>query len=300
MSETREGVLEWNGHRTWYRVDGDLESGRPPVVLAHGGPGATHDYMEPIAELSRSGRACILYDQLGNGRSDHVPAAPPEFWTVQLFKDELDALVRGLGIADSYHFLGQSWGGMLGMEHALDHPPGLRGLVVANSPASMRLWVEEANRLRELLPPDVQATLERHEADGTTDSPEYEAAVDVFYRRHLCRTDPWPDCLVRSFAAIADNPTVYTTMNGPSEFHVVGSLLDWNITERLHEIAAPTLLVSGEYDEATPRIVEEIHVRIPDNRWEMFENGSHSTHLEQPERFLALVESFLDEVDARV
>ena len=111
------------------------------------------------------------------------------------------------------------------MEYALDQPSGLRGMVVADSPASMTLWVSEANRLRRDLPADVQETLARHEDDGTTSDPEYEAAVRVFYDRHLCRV-PWPDCVQRSFDQIAADPTVYHTMNGPSEFHVVGTLLN--------------------------------------------------------------------------
>lgn len=296
--EGHEGRMRWDGHETWYRVIGQLDPGMTltPVVICHGGPGAAHDYCEPIAELSRSGRACVLYDQLGCGRSEHLPEAPASFWTPQLFKDELAALVEHLGIAGRYAVVGQSWGGMLALEHALDHPAGLRGIVVADSPASMTLWVSEANRLREDLPPDVQETLTRHERAGTTDDPAYEAAVRVFYDRHLCRV-PWPDCVQRSFDQIAADPTVYHTMNGPSEFHVVGSLRTWDITERLPEIAVPTLLVSGRHDEATPLIVGQIHERIPGSQWALFEQSSHTPHVEEPEVFLDRVEAFLETID---
>ena len=285
-----------DGRETWYRVVGDLDAGPTPVVICHGGPGAAHDYLEPVAELAGYGRACVLYDQLGCGRSTHLPGAPAEFWTVQLFKDELVDLTRELGIADRYAVVGQSWGGMLAMEHALDRPPGLRGMVVADSPASIPLWVAEANRLRADLPPEVAATLASHEAAGTTDSHEYEAAVRVYYDRHLCRI-PWPDCLERTFAQLAADPTVYHTMNGPSEFHCIGTLKTWDITDRLHEISTPTLLISGRYDEATPHIVEQIHTRIPGAQWQLFEQSSHSPHLEEPEAFLAAVEAFLKTID---
>jgi L-proline amide hydrolase len=291
-----EGTMTRDGNETWYRIVGDLDSGPTPVVICHGGPGAAHDYTEPIANLSRYGRGCVLYDQVGCGNSTHLPDAPADFWTVQLFKDELVDLTRHLGIADRYAVVGQSWGGMLGMEHALDHPAGLRGLVVADSPASIPLWVEEANRLRADLPPAVQETLTRHEADGTTDTQEYEDAVRVFYDRHLCRV-PWPDYVERSFAQMADDPTVYHTMNGPSEFHCIGSLKTWDITDRLHEISVPTLLVSGRYDEATPHIVEQIHTRIPGAQWRIFEESSHMPHVEEPEDFLETVEDFLRTVD---
>ena len=293
-----EGRMEWRGHETWYRVAGELDPDAPqtPVVICHGGPGAAHDYTEPIAELSRFGRACVLYDQLGCGESEHLPDAAPEFWTPQLFKDELVALTRHLGIDRRHAVVGQSWGGMLAMEYALDHPEGLRGIVVADSPASMTLWVEEANRLRRDLPPDVQETLTRHEEAGTTDDAEYEAAVRVFYDRHLCRV-PWPDCVQRSFAQIDEDPTVYHTMNGPSEFHVVGSLKTWDITDRLHEITTPTLLVSGRHDEATPLIVGQIHERIPGAEWTVFEQSSHMPHVEEPAAFLEGVEAFLRTID---
>jgi L-proline amide hydrolase len=291
-----EGRMSWNGHETWYRVVGDLDSGPTPVIVLHGGPGAAHDYTEPIADLSRFGRGCVLYDQLGCGKSTHLPDAPAGFWSPQLFKDELAELARHLGVAGRYAIVGQSWGGMLAMEHALDHPAGLRAIVVADSPASMPLWVEEATRLRADLPQDVQQTLTRHETAGTTDDPAYEAAVRVYYDRHLCRI-PWPDCVERSFAQMAEDPTVYHTMNGPSEFHCIGSLKTWDITERLPEIDTSTLLVSGRHDEATPHIVEQIHSRIPGAQWELFEESSHMPHVEEPDAFLARVEAFLASID---
>jgi L-proline amide hydrolase len=173
----------------------------------------------------------------------------------------------------------------------------LRALVVANSPSSMPLWVAEANRLRTDLPEDVQRALTEHEATETTDSPEYQAAMNVFYERHLCRVVPFPPELQRTFVQLDADPTVYRTMNGPSEFHVIGSLKEWDITPRLGGIEVPVFVVSGEYDEATPAVTKPLVEAIPDARWELLEGGSHCTHLEQPERFLQLVASFLAEHD---
>ncbi len=288
-----EGYLDFRGHRTWYQVTGDLRAARAPAVICHGGPGATSDYVTPIAGLAGDGRATVLYDQLGNGRSDHLPGADPAFWTIQLFKDELVALTEFLGIAARYHVVGQSWGGMLAMEHALTHPVGLRSIVVANSPASIPLWVAEANRLRAGLPPDVQATLRHHEETGTTGDPAYEQACLAFYERHVCRVVPFPDFVQRSFTAMAEDPTVYGTMNGPSEFHVIGTIKDWDITGRLAEIDVPTLLVSGRYDEATPTIVGSMKERIPGSEWALFEESSHMPHVEETQRFLDVVGDFL-------
>jgi len=294
-----EGYLERGGHRTWYRIVGDLDPDHlhAPVVICHGGPGATHDYVAPIAELHRSGRACVLYDQLGNGKSDHLPDADPSFWTTQLFKDELAALVEHLGIDGRYHVLGQSWGGMLAMDHALDHPPGLVSVVAADSPADAQAFADGARGLLVNLPDDVRETIERHEEAGTTDDPEYETAILEFYRRYVCRVDPWPDALVRSFDAIAADPTVYGALNGPSEFTVIGPLREWSIADRLGEIDVPLLLISGEHDEVRPEVVKVIADGVPGARWELFETSSHTPHLEEPERFLRVVEEFLEEAE---
>jgi L-proline amide hydrolase len=287
-----EGFVAFRDWRTWYRVTGDLASAKPPMLALHGGPGAPHDYLLSLTALADTGRAVIHYDQLGCGRSTHLPDAPKDFWQVSLFVDELDNLLRHLGIADRYHLLGQSWGGMLAAEHAVLQPPGLRSLVIADSPASMALWLQEANKLRALLPPEVQATLLHHEAAGTTDSPLYEAAVRAFYDRHVCRV-PWPPEVEATFAAIAEDPTVYHTMNGPSEFHCIGTIRDWSIIGRLDRIRAPTLLISGRYDEATPAVVQPFADRIPDNRWTVFEHSSHMPHVEETEAFLGEVANFI-------
>lgn len=239
----------------------------------------------------------IHYDQLGNGQSTRLRDRGPDFWTPRLFLDELGNLLRHLKIADRYMVLGQSWGGMLGAEHAVTQPKGLKALVIANSPASMELWVREANRLREALPAEVQATLLKHERAGTTSDPDYVKAMRVFYDRHVCRVTPWPDEVARTFKAIDDDPTVYWCMNGPSEFHVVGTLRTWSIVDRLDRIQVPTLLISGRYDEATPAVVQPFADRINDVRWEIFENSSHMPHVEETERCLKVVGEFLDRYD---
>ena len=179
-----------------------------------------------------------------------------KFWTVELFLAELDNLLKHLGIQDDYDLLGQSWGGMLGSCHAINQPKGLHRLVIADSPASMKMWVIAADTLRQSLPPDVQATLLKHEADGTTDSPEYEAAMQVFYDRHVCRVTPKPKDWDDTEAAIKADQTVYLTMNGPSEFFITGTLKDFNIVDELSKIKVPTLLVNGKYDEATDYVME--------------------------------------------
>jgi L-proline amide hydrolase len=290
-------MAPFRGYQTWYRITGELKAGKAPVVIVHGGPGAAHNYLDRYAELARQGRAVIHYDQVGCGNSTLLPDKGADFWTVGLFIDELNALIDHLGIRGGYHVLGQSWGGMLGSEFAVTRPAGLKSLVIANSPASMELWVSEANRLRRDLPADVQETLARHEAAGTTTHPEYEAASAVFYARHVCRVQPMPPEVTASFEQIARNPTVYNVMNGPTEFHVIGTLKTWSVIDRLHLIQTPTLLISGRHDEATPATVQPFADRIPDVRWEILEESSHMPHVEEPERCFRVVGDFLDQHD---
>jgi L-proline amide hydrolase len=281
---------------TWYRVDGDLRPDDPgapaPLVTLHGGPGATHDYLLPLTDLA-GGRAVVFYDQIGNGRSTHYPERGADFWTVELFVRELHNLVDGLGIAGRHHVLGSSWGGFLAQEYALTQPGGLNSLVLADTAASFPDFLAEANRLRGELPPEVQATLKHHEEAGTTDDPEYEEACMVFYRRHVCRLDPWPPELIEAFGWIDKDPTVYHTMNGPSEFHVIGSIKDWQVKDRLGEIGVPTLLTSGSYDEATPMLQETLRDGIPNSEWVLFEESSHTPFSEERERYMQVVGAWL-------
>lgn len=300
MTDTNatEGYLPFRDYRTWYRITGTLDSQRLPLVVAHGGPGCTHDYVDSFKHISDlDGRAVIHYDQLGNGNSTRLPDKRPDFWTVELFLEELDALLAHLGIKDRYAFLGQSWGGMLGAEHAVRRPEGLKALVIANSPASMKTWVEEANRLRRELPQDVQDTLTRHETAGTLTDPEYITASRVFYDRHVCRVVPWPPEVARTFAIMDEDNTVYRNMNGPTEFHVIGTMKDWTIEDRLPLIEAPTLLISGRYDEATPEVVRPYVERVPGCEWIVFEQSSHMPHVEEQDACLKAVSDFLKRFD---
>ena len=295
-----EGHLEHDGHRTWYRVVGELPSApRAPVIICHGGPGATHDYVAPIAEqLHGAGRACILYDQLGNGRSDHLPEADPSFWTVERFERELAALAAHLGIDGRYHVVGQSWGGMLALLHALERPPGLLSVVAADAPSSIPAFVAGCNELLDAMEPDVRDTIRAGERSGETATPEFQAAVVQFYRRHVCRLETWPEDVVRSFDAMEADPTVYGTMNGPTEFTVVGTIRDFDITDRLAEIDVRVLLVSGEYDEVRPSVVAAMDERLRHSEWVLFEDSSHMPHIEEPERFLEVVEELLARTEA--
>jgi len=245
--------------------------------------------------MAGTGRRVIFYDQLGCGNSN-VPT-DPSIYMMALYLEEVDVIRRALGL-ERVHILGHSWGGQLAMEYALTQPAGLASLIVADTAASAPQWVTEMRHLVDELPPEVQQTIQKHEAGGTTDSPEYQEAKRIFYRRHAGgRIDPRPDCLNR----MADKPgdEVYHIMWGPSEFFMTGTLKDWDITGRLGEIRAPTLVIGGRYDHATPVITETVHRGIPGSEWVIFENSGHFPHIEETERYLKVLDQFLNRVEAQ-
>lgn len=292
-------TVAFRDFHTWVKISYP-DNPRPealPLVVLHGGPGMAHNYVANIAELADAGgRTVIHYDQLGCGNSTHLPQAPADFWTPELFVEEFHAVCAALDVA-SYHVLGQSWGGMLGAEIAVRRPPGLASLSICNSPAAMSLWVAAAAELRAALPAETLAALERHEADGSVTDPEYLAATQEFYRRHVCRVEPMPQDFADSEAQMEAEPTVYHTMNGPNEFHVIGTMRNWTIVDRLPQITAPTLVLAGEFDEATPATWQPFVDHIPDVTSHVFPQSSHCTHLEKPEEFRAVVAAFLNSHD---
>ena len=272
----REGWIEWCGHRTWYRVVGETEPGKDPLVALHGGPGSTHHYFAPLERLAEERRAVVLYDQVGCGRSARAEGAG---WSLQLFLDELAELRTQLGL-ERIHLLGTSWGGMLALEYAFTRPDGLVALVLNSTPTSAPRWAEETRRLAAELPPG----LNEKQAD------------DEFWRRHVCRVDPQPEPLQRARAKFGKQ--VYNTMWGPNEFTVTGTLKDWDVTPRLGEIALPTLITSGRQDECTPALVGALHRGIAGSEWVLFEESAHMPHLEETQRYLDVVGGFLDRVES--
>jgi proline iminopeptidase len=290
--QIREGYVPVPGGRVWYRIVGSGDA--IPLLTLHGGPGAPHDYLEPLEGLADE-RPVIFYDQLGCGKSDQPN--DPALWHAERFVEELGQIRQALGL-ERVHILGQSWGTMLATDYALTQPAGLVSLILASPCLSIPRFIEDAAALRAALPRGVQEVLERHEAAGTTDSKEYEAATMEFYRRHVCRLDPWPDPLVRTFATLA--LPVYTTMWGPSECYATGNLKDYDRTGRLHEITVPTLFTCGRYDESTPGATAWYQSLLPGSEIVVFEHSAHVAHLEETERYLQVVRDFLDRVERKL
>ncbi len=278
------------GYDVWYRWVG---TGATPLLVLHGGPGAGHDYMESLERLS-TGRPVIFYDQLGCGKS----AQPDEasLWRIGRFVKEVGEVRQALKL-DKVHLLGHSWGGWLAIDYMLTKPQGVISLTLASTSASVQEFVTEASRLKMALPKEMREIMKRCESSGDFENSEYEGAVMEFYRRHLCRLNPWPDSLMRSFHNL-DGNAVYATMNGPNEFMVTGNLKNWDRIARLGEITVPTLITVGRFDEIAPACSETLHRGIVGSELKVFEQSSHMAHLEQPDEYIQTLADFLFGVEA--
>jgi len=289
MNKT-EGFVAVEGGRVWYRTVG---SGGVPLLLLHGGPGAGHDYLEPLEALAGD-RQIVFYDQLGCGRSDRPD--DPALWRMERFVAEVAGLRRALGLS-RVHLLGHSWGGWLAIEYLLGQPAGVASVVLASTSASVPEVVTEITSLKAQLPANVLDVMHRHEAIGDYAHPEYQQAVMDFYRRHLCRLEEWPDCLMRSVANI-DGNQVYLTMNGPNEFTTIGNLKDWERRDRLHEIRVPTLITAGGHDEAPLACAQTLHDGVRGSELAIFDRSSHMAMLEETDAYIGRLAQFLAGVES--
>jgi proline iminopeptidase len=279
-------------YRVWTKRIG---RGGTKVLALHGGPGATHEYLESLEDfLPGAGYELYYHDQLGCGNSDHPD--DDALWTVERYRQEVEEVRVGLGL-ENFVLYGHSWGGMLAQEYAITHPEHLKAVVISDMTASIKSYVAHMNELREALPADVIAVMDRYEAKGEYKAPEYlEALFQQAYRRHMCRLDPWPEPLERGFGHL--NEKIYNLMQGPSEFTVTGNFKDWDRWADLHKISAPTLLIVGRHDTMSADDIAKMGGLIPNSRVVVCENGSHCCHFDDQEAYFGHLLKFLRDVDA--
>jgi proline iminopeptidase len=267
------------------------------LIGLHGGPGADCRTLGRLAELADESLQVVIYDQLGGGRSDRPD--DDALWTVERFVDELEAVRAGLGLG-CVHLLGRSWGGFLGLQYTLDHPAAVKSLAVCNSGASVVEEMRGIARMRACLDAEVLAALTRHEAVSDFEHPEYQAAVARVYAEHFRRSSPYDPAtslaeLQRDvLPELADLGRPYFAMWGPNEFVCTGSLLEWDVTDRLPEITAPVLIVAGWHDIVSVEAHRTMADRIPDNEFVIFGNASHALLMEKDaDLYLAVVRDFV-------
>lgn len=290
MAQITEGNIPFRGYHTYYRIVGTQKDNRLPLLVLNGGPGMSHDYMTTLDALADQGREVIYYDQIGCGRSS-VPDGALHY-NADLFVEELKNVREALKL-DQIHMLGQSWGGVLMFLYLLNvTQQGVHSIVASSTLPSVSLWTKEAGKLKKLLPVEMQKALDEAEVTGDQSSPEYQAAADEFYRRHVCSLDPYPDFVMKSFG---EPGPAYVEMQGTSEFVFTGNLKDYDVTDRLKEIQIPALVISGEFDECTPLVAKTIYDNLPEaEKWLLIENGTHLCNAEYPDLYNENVEEFLE------
>jgi proline iminopeptidase len=256
-------------YKVWTKKIG---SGALKVLLLHGGPGFSHEYLEAFESfLPQAGIEMYYYDQLGCNNSDQPDDA--SLWTLARYTEEVEEVRRALGL-DNFVLCGHSWGGILAMEYALNHQQHLRGLVISNMTAGVQSFLKRADFIKLQLPSETLGRLDRLEARQDYDSPEYvQIMMEDLYPRVFCRTHPWPEPVSRSLRHA--NNAIYNLMQGKSEFLVTGNLKNWERWDRLHEITVKTLTVGARHDEMDPEDMKKMAGLMRNASYAFCPNGSH-------------------------
>ena len=276
--EPSDGYVKVLNFRLYYRTFGRPDKGT--LLALHGGPGGTHDYLLPLADLVQFGYRVVLYDQIGCGRSERPESS--KHYTQSRAVDEVEAVRRALRLG-RVHLLGSSYGGALALDVALKYPKGLRSLIISSGFASDALNSSEWNPH---LPRGIRKTITKYGDKGDFKNPKYLAAKDVLYKTQACRLRVWP----YDWCYSAEHHSDYNLRGLPDR------LEGWDITVRLKEIRLPCLITAGKYDLVSPKCARAIHHGIHGSRLVMFEKGSHLPMWEDRVEFIEVVRDFLDGV----
>ncbi|TWT00499.1 proline iminopeptidase-family hydrolase [Planomicrobium sp. CPCC 101079] len=291
MEHVTEGFIQVTGGKVWYRITGD-GSGIPLLVL-HGGPGGKSSDKDPLRNLGNE-RSVIQYDQLGCGNSERPNDL--SLWTVERYVEELGQVREALGL-DEVHILGHSWGTMLASSYLLTKPAGVQSIIFSGPALRSRMWEQDQRTYLKQFPQKMQDIIEHHEREETTEAKEYQDAMYTFYKRHVCRLDPWPADMIEEFEKM--NQQIYNYMWGASEFTVTGTLQDFDVTAKLEGIGLPALFTCGRYDEATPETTAYYASLLPGAEYFVFENCSHTPGEEDPNAYESKIREFLNRQERR-
>lgn len=271
------------------------------LLLLHGGPGATHEYFECFdAFLPKEGIEYYYYDQLESAYSDQP--SDSTLWSVDRYVDEVEQVRKALGLnKDNFYLLGSSWGGILCMEYALKYQDNLKGLIISNMMSSVPDYNKYAQEvLGPQMPPEVLKEVRELEAKEDYANPRYaELLFENYYTEHVLRMplDQWPDPVNRAFAKI--NNGLYVTMQGPSEFGIVGTakLVNWDRSQDLNKITVPTLTIGGQYDTMDPKHMEWMSTQMPNGQYLHCSTGSHLSMYDDQDTYINGLVDFINSVD---
>lgn len=285
----REGYIEVTGGKIWYRINGS--GNKTPILLLHGGPGSSSYYLDPLKELSKD-RPVIFIDQLGCGRSTRI--TDTTLMKIDRYVEELEQVLKALHLED-FILYGHSWGTMLGMDYYLKYPGEVKAIIFHSPLFSTDLWTKDADTLITTLPDSIQVIIRENEKNKTYTSEAYLSAVKLYYRNFLTRKER-PQAQIDSLN-IFTGTNVYEFMWGPSEFTATGNLLNYDRVDRLREVVVPTLLLTGEYDEARPTTVRYFQSLIPGSEFTVIKNSGHVTMHDNLPETIAAINQFLQKTE---
>ncbi|MEA1676704.1 proline iminopeptidase-family hydrolase [Nitrospirillum sp. BR 11163] len=277
-------------YKVWTKKIG---SGAVKVLLLHGGPGFSHEYLEAMESfLPEAGIEMYYYDQLGSNNSDQPDDT--SLWTLPRFVEEVEEVRQGLGL-DQFVLYGHSWGGILAIDYALKYQRHLKGLVISNMAAGIQAYLKRVNALRSLMKPDSQKLIRELEAKQAYDDPAYEKIMmEEMYPQMICRLDPWPEPVTRAFRHA--NLTIYNQMQGKSELEVTGNLKDWERWDQLSQIKVKTLTIGATHDEMDPEDMKRMATLMPNARSVICPQGSHLCMWDDQEFYFKNLIPFLKSV----
>ena len=293
----QEGFVEVVGGKIWYKIYGtEFLQKKAPLIVIHGGPGLTHNYLLPLAELSNQ-RAVIFYDQLGSGKSKLMQNTKEleHLWQKDRFIEELELLIDHLNLK-KVDLFGHSWGGTLALDYALKYPEKINKLCLASALISTDWFIADTRRLLKQLPEEVQQIINDHDQNKIVDEIAYINAVKIFGKNFICRLQEKPNELLDTFKGF--NEIIYNIMWGTNEFTVTGNLKGYDRSNDLYKLSMPVLLTCGRYDEVTPETMAVVYEKInsvPGNNVQLivYEKSAHAPHLEERELYLHDIRKFL-------
>ena len=278
-----EGYMPFKGFKTYYRiVDG---GNKTPLVCLHGGPGSTHNYFEVLDELALTGRKVIMYDQLGCGNS--FVQGHDELWNQDTWMQELIALLDYLHI-EQCHLLGQSWGGMLAIAYAIECKNAkLKSLILSSTLSSASLWAKEQHRMIQFMSKEEQEAI----ASQDYQSQAYQLANEHYMQLHCVGPfdEHTPECVKRKKVA---GQRSYLIGWGPNEYTPLGTLKDFEYTNRLNQIDVPSLIISGTNDLCTPLVAKTMYDGISKSKWELMFGCRHMCFVDDYEKYCQILKDW--------
>lgn len=293
MGEDKEtGYVNVNGVKLYYSRYG--KGNRYKLLTLHGGPGGTHNYLLPLADLAKRGFDVLFYDQFGCGKSED-PKNESDY-SLEYSIEEVEGVRKAVFGDEKVHLFGSSWGGMLALAYTIKYQDHLKSVTTSSGLSSVKDTVKEMKRLISMLPENEKNAIEKHEADGDYANKEYQDAAMYFMKKHLLRWDEWPRDVVDTMEEMEKRGT-YLKMNGPSEFTIIGTIKDVDFNDRLPEIRIPALITCGRHDEVTPEVAESIQKKIKGSQLKVFENSAHMQFWEEKDLYLDTLSDFIKKND---